>query len=87
MNPDISEGENAQHLDFALEVADSFRVSAKRGHAIIEEVFAGAKRWRSIGETIRIASGEIERMEPAYHSLQVGRDRRASALVGRPRGP
>lgn len=75
MNPDphadglklnISDVENAQDLDLALEVAEYFRINSRRAHAIIEEVVAVVKEWRSHAESLKIASDEIERMEPAF---------------------
>ena len=75
MNPDpyadglklnISDVDNAQDLDLALEVADYFRVNGKRARTIAEEVVAVAKGWRSLAGSLRISSDEIERMEPAF---------------------
>ena len=79
MNPDpyadglklnISDVENAQDLGLALEVADYFRVNAKRARAIIEEVVACVKGWRPLAETLKIASEEIERMTPAFRIVE-----------------
>jgi serine/threonine-protein kinase HipA len=75
MNPDpdadglklnISDVENAQDLDLALEVAEYFRVNAKRARDIVEEAVAVVKGWRSLAVSFRIATDEIERMEPAF---------------------
>ncbi|MCW3055667.1 MAG: hypothetical protein JWN14_4837 [Chthonomonadales bacterium] len=75
MNPDpyadglklnISDVENAQDLDLVLEVADYFRVKNQRARSIVEEVTAVVKSWRSLAESFRISSSEIERMEPAF---------------------
>jgi serine/threonine-protein kinase HipA len=75
MNPDpdadglklnISDVENAQDLNLALEVADYFRVHGKRARAIVDEVAAVVKEWRPLAESLRISSDEIERMEPAF---------------------
>jgi serine/threonine-protein kinase HipA len=75
MNPDpyadglklnISDVENAQDLNLALEVAEYFRVNSKRARTIVEEVVAVVKEWRPCVESLRISSDEIERMEPAF---------------------
>jgi serine/threonine-protein kinase HipA len=75
MNPDpdadglklnISDVENAQDLDLALEVADYFRVNAKRARAIVAEVVAVVKDWRSLAASFRISADEIELIEPAF---------------------
>jgi serine/threonine-protein kinase HipA len=75
MNPDpdadglklnISDVENAQDLNLALEVADYFRVHGKRARAIVDEVIAVVKEWRPLAGSLRISSDEIERMEPAF---------------------
>ena len=77
MNPDpdadglklnISDVENAQDLSLALEVADYFRVNAKRAQVIIGEVVAIVKEWRSLAASLKIASSEVERMEPAFRA-------------------
>lgn len=75
MNPDpdadglklnISDVDNAQDLGLALEVADYFRVNSKRASAIIKEVVTVVKEWRALAASLRISSGEAERMEPAF---------------------
>lgn len=75
MNPDpdadglklnISEVENEQNLNLALEVAVYFRVSIKRAHAIVEKVVAVVKKWRPLAESLDISADEIEHMEPAF---------------------
>lgn len=79
MNPDpyadglklnISDVENAQDLNLALEVADYFRVNGKRARAMVEEVVAAVKGWRPLAESLKIASDEIERMEPAFRVVE-----------------
>lgn len=75
MNPDpdaeglklnISDVENAQDLSLALSVAIFFRVDGKQAHAIIDEVVAVVKDWRPLAASLRIASNEIERIQPAF---------------------
>lgn len=82
----ISDVENAQDLNLALEVAEYFRVNNRRANAIIEEVVVGVKEWRPLAESLRISLDEIEQMEPSFRStdtilLQFGYDPR-SVLAG-----
>lgn len=58
--------ENALDLDLALELADYFRVNGKKAHAIVDEVVATVKGWRSLASPLEISRVEIERMEPAF---------------------
>jgi len=75
MNPDpdadglklnISDVENALDLDLALEVAEYFRVASRQARAIVEDVVAVVKGWRTLAATLRISSSDIERMETAF---------------------
>lgn len=75
MNPDpgsdglklnISDAENAQDLDLAIDVAEYFRVRPPRARAIIDEVVSAVKQWRQISESIKISRDEIDQMAPAF---------------------
>ena len=48
----ISETDNAQELDLAIEVAPYFRVSEKRAGKIIEKVKVSVSRWNSVAEKL-----------------------------------
>jgi serine/threonine-protein kinase HipA len=66
----ISEADNAQDLSLALEVADYFRVKGNRARAIVEDVTAAVRPWRTAAQSMGISSDEIAQMEPAFRAVE-----------------
>ena len=64
----ISEKDNALHLDLAKEVAPYFRVSEKRANEIIEVVKKSVDQWRGVAEKYGISRNEHEIMVKAFTS-------------------
>jgi serine/threonine-protein kinase HipA len=62
----ISEGDNAQDLDLAREVAVYFRIKAARAEVIIGEIVTVVKTWRKVARQFGISKLEQERMAPAF---------------------
>lgn len=62
----ISESDNSQSLDLALEVASYFRINPKSAKVIVGEVTTVVKTWRKAAKALRIPSGEVERMSHAF---------------------
>lgn len=65
----ISETENAQELDLAIEVAPYFRVSEKRASEIIEKVKASVSQWNTVAEKQGISRTERDRMSAAFRFI------------------
>ncbi len=62
----ISDVDNTQDLELAMEVADFFRVNSKRALQIIYEVVEAVKTWRVLARSLGISSAEQESMERAF---------------------
>jgi serine/threonine-protein kinase HipA len=62
----ISETDNAQDLDLAMDVARYFRLSESRASAIIEKTCAVVKGWRGVADKYDIPKSEQDRMESAF---------------------
>ena len=79
MNPDpdgdglrlnVSDVENQQDIDLALEVADYFRVTGPRGKSIVAEIVSAFRQWRSLAKEMALPSEDIERMETAFRVVE-----------------
>lgn len=75
MNPDphgaglklnISESDNAQDLDLALEVAKVFRLKDKRAREIVDEIIGATSRWRAVATDHGIPRTAQDRMRRAF---------------------
>jgi serine/threonine-protein kinase HipA len=75
MNPDphgdglklnISESDNAQDLDLALQVASVFRVKGKRPRQIVDEVTTAVTGWRSVASRHGLSAAAQDRMRRAF---------------------
>lgn len=64
----ISETDNAQHLDLLREVAPHFRIKPPRAEQILAEVTAAVRTWQSEASAAGISRSEQERMAPAFAS-------------------
>ncbi|MFM9839381.1 MAG: type II toxin-antitoxin system HipA family toxin [Cyclobacteriaceae bacterium] len=62
----ISENDNALHLDLAMEVAPYFRVSEKRANAIIQAVKKAVGHWRVVAGKYGISKTEKDIMAKAF---------------------
>jgi serine/threonine-protein kinase HipA len=62
----ISEKDNALHLDLAKEVAPYFRVSGKRANEIIEVIKKSINQWRTLAEKYGISKNERDIMAKAF---------------------
>jgi serine/threonine-protein kinase HipA len=62
----ISETDNAQDLELVREVAEFFRVGAKRSRVVIEEVTGAVRTWRKLAKAAGISRSEQDRMAPAF---------------------
>ena len=79
MNPDvhgtglklnISETDNAQHLDLALSVASVFRVKKTRALEIVTEVTCTVKQWRTVATSHGLSRAAQERMRRAFRAVE-----------------
>lgn len=62
----ITENDNTQSIDLALEVCEYFGVSLKNAGDIIAEMKKAVSNWSSIAKTHGINKREIDRMESAF---------------------
>ena len=65
----ISETDNAQELDLAIEVAPYFRVSEKRASEIIQKVKASVGQWNTVAEEQGISRTEREGMSAGFRFI------------------
>ncbi len=61
----ISEGDNAQDLSLALEVAELFRLNRSASRKIIDEVQGSVSQWKKVAEK-HVSAKEISRMKHAF---------------------
>ncbi len=66
----ISEVDNSQSLDLAMEVAAEFRIKKMRAKEIIFEVKNSVKLWRKIAKKTGIQNIEIELMQNAFRHAE-----------------
>ena len=66
----ISETDNSQDLDLALEVAPYFRVKNFRAKEIVVEVIEAVAHWPDLAKSHDIPRDEQERMAPAFDQAQ-----------------
>jgi serine/threonine-protein kinase HipA len=64
----ISEHSNALDLDLAREVADQFRVDAKKRETIITHISEVVSHWHSVAAKFGISRNEMQKMEAAFHA-------------------
>lgn len=62
----ISETDNAQDLNLALEVAEYFRLKPQQANEIIQEVTCVVKKWRHEADALEISPRDQDRMAPAF---------------------
>ncbi len=62
----ISENDNSQNLELALEVIPYFRLDQKRAQEILAAVKREVSKWRSIADALRISRPEQDRMARAF---------------------
>ena len=62
----ISESDNSQDLDLAIEVSEYFRVKSDKAAEIIQEVVKVVKNWRKEASYLGISEKEQDKMEQAF---------------------
>lgn len=62
----ISESDNALDLGLAREVAEMFRVDAKKAEAIIDQVTTGVSQWQVLAKHMGIPRSEMMQMEGVF---------------------
>jgi len=62
----ISESDNAQDLDLAMDVAPYFRLKPKRASEVMAKVIAAARTWREVALSRGLSPDEQERMKRAF---------------------
>ncbi|MBK8342487.1 MAG: HipA domain-containing protein [Bacteroidetes bacterium] len=62
----ISETDNAQDLELALQVAPDFRIQHKRSKEIITDVINSVSRWKEIAKEVGIGNSEVEGMTNGF---------------------
>lgn len=66
----ISESDNSQEIELALQVTEFFRVSKSRAVEIIEDVARAVSNWRSIAVRLQIPRGEQDEMAAAFRCTE-----------------
>ena len=66
----ISDTDNALHLDLAIEVCDFFRISKKRADEIIVEVKTTVQDWRNVATKYGISNTEQELKSMAFSRVE-----------------
>ena len=66
----ISESDNSQEIDLALQVAEFFRLSEPRAIEITEEVARAVSDWPSIAARFQIPRGEQDEMTAAFRCAE-----------------
>jgi serine/threonine-protein kinase HipA len=62
----VSETDNAQDLDLALEVSPHFRLTMRAARALLARVREGVRGWASEAGRLGIRPAEVDRMAPAF---------------------
>lgn len=62
----ISESDNAQDLELALEVAPFFRITTKRANEIADEIVGAVKTWREVAAARGLSKASQDRMRRAF---------------------
>ena len=62
----ISENSNAQNLELALEVAESFRLNKKKAQEIITKTKGEISKWRIFAKELKMSSNEQDKMAEAF---------------------
>ena len=62
----ISETDNAQSLELVRDVAKYFRIAPRRADAIVAEVVAAVRTWRTCARAAKLSHAEQDRMARAF---------------------
>lgn len=62
----ITENDNSQSLDLALEVCEYFEVNKQNAEILIQKMKTVVKSWRTVAKGFGLASSEISKMESAF---------------------
>ena len=63
----INEHDNALDFSLALQVAPSFRLSAREAESILKKTTGVVSRWKTYANAVGIPRSEQETMETAFH--------------------
>lgn len=66
LNLNISESDNAQHLELVMKVAVDFRVKSAKADEILAEVIRAVRGWRNVATAHKISRSEQDRMKRAF---------------------
>ena len=66
MSTYITENDNTQSIDLALEVCEYFGISLKNASDIIAEMKKAVSNWLNVAKTHGINKREIDQMESAF---------------------
>lgn len=66
----IDENDAAANLQIAYAVAPLFRLSQPAAHAVVAQVAAATRQWRTVAEESGLKRAEIERMQGAFEHAQ-----------------
>ena len=62
----ITETDNSQSLDLALEVCEYFEISIKNAKTIISDMKNKIKNWKTVAKQFGLSKSEIDKMEVAF---------------------
>jgi serine/threonine-protein kinase HipA len=62
----ISETDNTQSLELALEVANFFRLNTKQAKTTINRVVKAVQAWQKEAKALKLSKGEQDRIAPAF---------------------
>jgi len=68
----LSQDDNAQSLDLALEVAEHFRLKKSKAEEIISEVISAVLQWEPLAKR-SVSSNEASRMKRAFRVAEANR--------------
>ena len=62
----ITETDNSQSLDLALEVCEYFEISIENAKTIISDMKNKIKNWKTVAKQFGLSKSEIDKMEVAF---------------------
>lgn len=71
LNTFITENDNSQNLELALEICDYFGIKPEEAKKIIEEMKKEVQKWNIVAKKYGLSKYEIEKMEPAFKYKQI----------------
>ncbi len=65
----IDQPNDSLDIDVALNVSGYFRLSATKANAIRKKIMEVSRNWKKVALRYKISKSEIERMEPAFGTI------------------